>query len=196
MPALAGGLLALALPVLSGCGSFDYATDRPNVIANGGYSLDSDIRINAARIVTPQEGSGTFIATFDLNPTVNVAGGQEKPRFTGLQPAEGATTTVEPRGSIDIPISDGGMINLADPKVGGVAVTGDFKPGDTVPLTLSFSSGEQPVTVQVPVVTQCGPYASVVPQGKPHQAMMTPPTGDQSTNPYSCDYPPASLPSE
>jgi hypothetical protein len=181
--------------VLSACGSFDYATDRPNVIADGGYSLDSNIRVNAARIVTSHEGSGTFVATFDLNPTVDPAGGEQKPSFNGLETAEGATTTVQPRGSFDIPIGQDGMVNLADPEVGGVGVTGDFKPGDIVPLKLSFSADQEPVTIQVPVVTQCGPYASVVPQDKPHQ---TPPPaeGDQSTNPYACDYPPAELPSE
>lgn len=193
--ALAGGLLALALPVLSACSSFNYATDRPNIIADGGYSLDSNIRVNAARIVTSHPGSGIFIATFDLNPTVNPAGAAPKSSFTGLQTAQGTSTTVQTRGSVNIPIGGDGMVNLADPSVGGVPVTGDFKPGDMVPLKLSFSSGQQPVTVQVPVVKQCGPYASVVPQGKPQQTA-SPAPGTQATDPYACDYPPAELPSE
>lgn len=203
---LAAGLLAVAGPALTACGSFDYATDRPNVIANGGYSLDTDVRVNAARIVTSAEGTGIFIATFALNPSENAAGGEQKPALTGLQPASDATDTVQTSGPVDVKIGDDGMVNLADPSVGGVPVTGDFKPGDSVPLMLTFSSSQTPVRVQVPVVTQCGPYASVAAGGSGTSASATssdtssdsasPSASDPMTDPYSCDHPPAELPSE
>ncbi|MEP9382574.1 hypothetical protein [Nocardioides sp. KR10-350] len=189
--ALMGGLLALAVPVLSACGSFDYATDRPNDIANGGYDLDSNIRVNAARIVTAEQGSGVFIATFNLNPTVDPATvASPNPSFTGLSTASDAKQTVQPKGKIDVKIGDAGLVNLADPKTGGVPVTGDFEPGDIVPLTLTFSDGEK-VTVQVPVVTQCGAYASVVPSGKSSPTATPLVSGDSTTDPYSCNYPSA-----
>jgi len=201
--ALVGGLAVLAVPALSACGSFDYATDRPNVIANGGYDLDSNIRVNAARIVSAEDNQGVFIATFTLNPTVGAAtAGSPNPSFTGLtmgssessDASAGATqgasesTSVEAKSFKPIKIGDSGMVNLADPKTGGVPVTGTFKAGDIVPLTLSFSDGEK-VTVQVPVVTQCGPYASVVPQGKTAPSASPLVSGDTTTYAYSCNYP-------
>ena len=229
--ALVGGLAVLAVPALSACGSFDYATDRPNVIANGGYDMDSNIRVNAARIVTAQPGKGVFIATFTLNPTVGAAtNGTPNPSFTGLETASDAQQSVQSKSPVNIKIGSTGMVNLADPSTGGVPVTGNFKPGDIVPLTLTFSDGDK-ATVQVPVVTQCGPYASVVaqpqsgkagkhpkhargtnPQGanaqaasanasaqaasasaSPTASSTTSSTGDITTDPYSCKYPPASL---
>lgn len=186
--ALVGSLAVLAVPALSACGSFDYATDRQNVIANGGYDMDGNIRVNAARIVTPTEGKGVFIATFTLSPSVDPATvGSSNPSLQGLESASDAKQTVTAKRSVDIKIGAEGRVNLADPKPGGVAVTGDFKPGDIVPLTLSFSDGEK-LTVQVPVVTQCGPYKNVVAQG--HKTPATPTaTGDTTTDPYSCTPP-------
>ncbi|MEX0426857.1 hypothetical protein AB3X52_04420 [Nocardioides sp. DS6] len=187
--ALVGGLAVLAVPALSACGSFDYATDRPNVIANGGYNMDSNVRVNAARIVSPRAGKGVFIATFTLNPTIGAAtAGSPNPSFTGLETSADAKQTVQAKGGFDIQIGNAGLVNLADPSTGGVVVTGDFKPGDVVPLTLSFSDGDK-ATVQVPVVTQCGAYASVVPLGKKSPLPAPEATGDTSTDPYSCTYP-------
>lgn len=186
--ALVGSLAVLAVPALSACGSFDYATDRPNVIADGGYDLDSGIRVNAARIVTPEEGKGVFIATFTLDPRISAAtAGAPNPSFKGLEVAGDAEQTVTPKGPIDIKIGDQGLVNLADPKTGGIAVTGDFKPGDTIPLKLTFSNGDS-ATVQVPVVKQCEEYADVVPQGGKSAAAPLQ-SGDTTTYAYSCNYP-------
>jgi len=194
--ALAGALAALAVPALSACSSFDYATDRPNVIANGGYDLDSQVRVNAARIVTSKQGSGIFIATFTLNPTVNAAtSGSEHPSLTGVASAEDAEQQVTASGTINVQLGNSGLVNLADPATGGIKVTGDFAPGDIVPVTLQFSEGK-PVTVQVPVVTQCGPYADVVAQGAKGKASPPALNTNTTTDPYSCNYPKAALPSE
>lgn len=160
--AVTGALVALALPALTACSSFDYATDRPNEIAHGGSTLDGAIRINAARIVTAQEGSGVLVGTFSLDPAINpaVAGG-ELPSVTSIATASDATETVTPESFTPIELPTSGIVNLADPATGGIAVTGDFKPGDSIPMTFTFSEGEEK-TVSVPVVTQCGAYAEVV----------------------------------
>lgn len=161
--ALAGGLLALTLPALTSCG-FNYATDRPNEIINGGTALSDGARVNAARIVTDSKGSGTFIATISLNPKKNAPTTVERPTFNGLESTPEAEDTVQPVRDFSVKVKKTGVIDLADPKVGGIPVSGDFIPGDSVPLKLSFE-GSEPVTVQVPVVTKCGPYADVVAQG-------------------------------
>ena len=93
------------------------------------------------------------------------------------------------------PVPWSGRWARTDPDHGGVKVTGDFAPGDIVPLTLTFSDGD-PVTVQVPVVTRCGPYADVVAQGGHPKPSPADDSGDTTTDPYSCNYPPAALPSE
>jgi hypothetical protein len=160
--AVTGALVALALPALTACSSFDYATDRPNEIAHGGSTLDGAIRINAARIVTAQEGSGVLVGTFSLDPAINPAvAGKALPSVTSIATATEAEETVTPESFTPIELPKSGIINLADPATGGIAVTGDFKPGDSIPMTFTFSEGEEK-TISVPVVTQCGPYAEVV----------------------------------
>ncbi|MEU6133725.1 hypothetical protein [Nocardioides sp. NPDC047086] len=160
--AVTGALVALALPALTACNSFDYATDRPNEISHGGSTLDGAVRINAARIVTAQEGSGVLVGTFSLDPAINPAvAGKELPSVTGITTAADAEETVTPESFTPIELPTSGIINLADPTVGGIAVTGDFKPGDIIPMTFTLSDGEEK-TISVPVVAQCGPYAEVV----------------------------------
>lgn len=159
---MVGALVALGVPALSACNSFDYATDRPNELSHGGSTLDGAIRINAARIVTAQEGSGILVGTFSLDPAINPAvAGEALPSVTGIATATAATETVTPESFTSIELPTSGIINLADPANGGIAVTGDFIPGDSIPMTFTFSDGEEK-TISVPVVTQCGPYATVV----------------------------------
>ncbi|MGH3350042.1 MAG: hypothetical protein ACRDPS_05185 [Nocardioides sp.] len=159
--AIAGALVALAVPALSACSSFDYATDRPNEIIHGGTTLDGALRINAARIVTAQEGSGILIGTFSLDPAINPAvAGKTLPSVTAIATGDNATKTVTPESFTPIELPTSGIINLAAPENGGIPVTGDFKPGDSIPMTFTFSEGD-PKTVSVPVVAQCGAYADV-----------------------------------
>src|SRR4051794_24694339 len=61
----AGGALALAL-ALSSCG-FDYATDRVYTQAAGANDRTADVDVLGASVVSAQEGSGTFIASFANN---------------------------------------------------------------------------------------------------------------------------------
>ena len=162
--ALAAGLLCLGAPVLSSCG-FDYATDRPNVIANGGFAVDGDgMRVLATRIVATGSDSGIFIATIALNPTANAATLDEAaPKLTEIASREDSSYDVEASSFSPIAVSDTGSVNLADPAVGGIKVTGDIEVGSSVPMTLTFSDGST-VSVQTPVVAQCHEYADVAPQ--------------------------------
>ena len=165
------GLVAVAAPLMSSC-SFNSATENPNAIADGGYELGGDVRVLAARIVAPSEGTGTFVATLAVEPSA------EATKLTGIS-GDGLTVgTVTP---VEIPSN--GVVNLFTE--GGIPVTGAFGAGDNLPVTLTFDNGDS-VEVGTRVVKPCGPYADVQTQsgGKakgPSQA----PTGA----PYTCDYP-------
>ena len=185
--ALAVGLVCLAAPALSSCG-FDYATDRPNVISNGGFAVNENgMRVLASRIVADTSNHGIFIATLALNPTANPAvAAPRAPRLTALGTRSDSPYTMTAASFTPIAVTDTGAVNMADPSVGGIPVTGDFKAGSIVPVTLTFSDGEK-VTVQTPVVTQCHEYASVAPQtgtthGNKGSGKAGQPTGKASQN--------------
>ena len=163
--ALAAGLLCLGAPVLSSCG-VDYATDRPNVIADGGYHIaGTGMRVLATRIVATGEGRGIFIATIAIPADEDpVTDGPNAPTLTGLSSSGDSDQQVTAKHFEPVAVGDDGAINLADPNIGGIPVTGDFSAGDFVPLTLTFSDGST-ITLQTPVVTRCDEYAAVVPQG-------------------------------
>jgi hypothetical protein len=200
--ALAAGLLCLGTPLLSSCG-FDYATDRPNVIAQGGYHIAGDgVRVVAARIVANEDGHGVFVATIALNPSADpVADAASGPTLTGISAAQDSKVQVQAKSFSPIAVGDSGAVNLADPAVGGVTLTGNFTAGDIVPVELAFSDGEK-IKIQTPVVTQCNEYASVAPQaggghasksassqasaGATDQAQ---PSGSAPAAPYDCSYP-------
>ena len=170
------GLVAVAAPLLSSCG-FDYATDEPNVIADGGYHIEGDIHILAARIVSPTEGSGTVVASIavDANaPGVTLTG------ISGDGLTVGKVTPVE--------IPPQGMVNLFTD--GGIPVTGDFGAGDAVPVTFEFDNGES-IEVSTPVVKQCHEYADVKTQES--KGGGSSPSAAPTTEPYTCEY--AAIPS-
>lgn len=162
--ALAAGLLCVAAPVLSSCG-FDYATDRPNVIAHGGFHLaDEGMRVLATRIVASDDHHGIFVATIALNPTADpITAASTAPTLTGLSTRQDSNYQMTAKSFSPIAVTDTGAVNLADPSVGGIAVTGDFTAGSSIPVTLTFSDGST-ISVQTPVVTQCHEFASVAPQ--------------------------------
>jgi hypothetical protein len=159
------------MPLMTSCG-FGAATERPNVIADGGYQLNGDVRVLAARIVAPAQGTGTFVATLAVEPSA---------KSTSLTGISGDGLTVSSVPPIEVP-SDG-MVNLFTE--GGIPVTGDFSAGDDIPVTLTFDNGDS-VKVSTRVVKQCGPYSDVQTQssGKKNQ-----PQAQPTTEPYTCDYP-------
>ena len=184
-PAIAAALAAVGLTALTACSSsFDYATDRPNVIANGGYNtaVTSDpLRVSAAVIVaTAPAGDkgaatkGAFIATIALPPqqdpaTVTTAT-VKKLGIVGIAvdtAAKGANggaleTTDKVTGKPAKPVVVGktGSNNLA--LTGGIPVTGSFTPGDQIPLVITLAGGAS-IHITVPVVSKCGYYASSAP---------------------------------
>ncbi|MCA1981458.1 hypothetical protein [Nocardioides nematodiphilus] len=206
--ALAAGLVTLGAPVLSSCG-FDYATDRPNVIAHGGFHVDGDgMRVLATRIVAADSHAGVFIATIALNPTANAAtDAANAPTLTGLSARGDSDYDVQAGDFKPVAVGDTGAVNLADPSIGGIPVTGDFKAGSSIPLTLTFSDGEK-ISIQTPVVTQCHEFADVAPQaggkkaGGKATASASPSAEPDSTAssaasaPYDCSFPDATTAAE
>jgi hypothetical protein len=144
--ATAACVLAVCAPALTSCG-FDYATDRIYTPATGVNYRDASIDVLGAVIVSSQEGSGTFIASFANNSST------EPGTVEGLAGDDESQLTV--RGFRPIEVPPGGFVNLADE--GGIGVTGELSAGAFVPVTVELGTGES-VDMQVPVVTNCGYY--------------------------------------
>lgn len=170
-------LVALATPVLGSCG-FDYATDRPNIIANGGYHIYGDVHVLAARIVAPADGTGTFVATISVDPD-----GKDV-QLTGIT-GDGITAAQ----FSPIKVATDTAVNLFTD--GGIPVTGDFVAGDSVPVTLQFDNGDS-IDVDAVVVKQCYEYADVKtrPAKQSRSASSdASPSASATGAPYTCDYP-------
>lgn len=142
VPAL---LTALLVTVAGGCG-FDYATDQVYDSSSGVDSRVGDLDVLNAAVVSGQQGSGTFVATFANNSltapeqVVAVSPGAET---VGLQ-VQGFT-------AVEVPA--GGATNLAESPT--AVVTGDFIPGDFVEVLLDLRDGDD-VELSVPVVADRG----------------------------------------
>ena len=143
----AGGALALAT-VLSSCG-FNYATDRVYTPAEGVNDRSTDVDVLGAVIVSGQEGSGTFIATFSNNV-------QDK--SSTVDELAGVDDDLEVDDFEAIEIQPGDMVNLADD--GGIVVRGDFGPGDFVRVLVTFGDGET-VEMDVPATPPCDEFAGL-----------------------------------
>lgn len=139
--ATAAAVLALAVP-LSSCG-FDYATDRDYTPAGGNNNREGEVDVLSAVVVSAAEGSGTFVASFSNNDP------DAEQTFTSVAGAEGADATAEDFEPVTI--APGGLVNLADPAA-GIVLTGDFRAGNIIPLSVDFGNGER-VSLNVPVVS-------------------------------------------
>lgn len=129
--ALAAGALVLAVPGVASCG-FNYATDRENTIANGTSNKDGVVDVLNAVIVSSADGSGTFIATLSNNsPTDTVT--MESLSF-------GSNSTTEVASFTPVEVKPMDVVNLADGQ--GIKVSGDFKAGDFLRVTVGFDNGE------------------------------------------------------
>jgi hypothetical protein len=142
--ALATCVLAVGAPVLTSCG-FDYATDRIYTPAAGVNNRDASVDVLGAVIVSAEDGSGTFIASFANNSI------EEPASVETLEGVDQSQLTASDFSPIEVPA--GGLVNLADE--GGLEVTGDIAAGEFVPVALQFGSGDR-VQLDVPVVTNCG----------------------------------------
>ena len=145
--ALTAASLLLAVPMLSSCG-FNYATDRPYTPAAGTNNRDGSVDVLGAVIVSAQDDSGTFIASLSNNDQ------QKSVDFESISGAGDSSLKFQ-----DFPprtIDPGAALNLSQD--GGVPVTGTFKAGDVVKVSLSLSNGER-VNMDVPVVADDGYFA-------------------------------------
>lgn len=140
---------ATALMGLTGCG-FDAATDRPYTPAAGANSVEGDVDVLGAVVVSSAPGSGTFVASLANNDVAEPAS------FDTLDPSGGTELQAAELTPVEIPA--GGLVDLAEE--GGVNVTGEFEAGDSVTLALGFGSGEQTV-IEVPVVEDDGVYSDL-----------------------------------
>ncbi len=130
--ALSLGALVLAVPGVSACG-FNYATDRENTIVNGGSNQDGVVDVLNAVIVSSEDGSGTFIATLSNNSP------DEAISMDSLSFGSNATVDVASFAPVEIPPH--GSVNLANEEQ-GIKVSGEFKAGDFVGLSVGFDNGE------------------------------------------------------
>lgn len=184
-PAIAAALAAVGLVALTACSGDNYATAKPNVIANGGYGTSSDgqLRVNGAVIVatTPASGTGPatagiFTANLALAPQTNGATVSNSTvadlGLTGLAVDTANPNITNKNDSVSATIASpilvktvnagtAGTLNMSDPMYGGIAVTGSFTPGDIIPIKLTLAKG-QTVTLEVPVVKACGVYQFTV----------------------------------
>ena len=160
--ALATCVLAVCAPVLASCG-FDYATDRIYTPATGVNNREASVDVLGAVIVSAQEGSGTFVASFANNST------EESATVESLEGVDQEPLTADGFSTVDVPA--GGLVNLADED--GVPVNGEFAAGDFVPVTIEFGNGER-VELDVPVVTNCGYYEGLDGPSSPDQCESEP----------------------
>jgi len=150
-------VLALAASVLtlSACtNGFNEQTDKVYQPAVGVNERSSEVDVLGALIVAPEKGTdGVFIASLANND-------QTKSDTLTAVEGQGVKTSL---GKVP-PIPPGGLVNLASEEIGGVPVTGaPVKAGSFVQMRLTFANAD-PVTVNVPVVLNDGPYASITPQ--------------------------------
>lgn len=144
--ALATCVLAVCAPVLTSCG-FDYATDRIYTPATGVNNREASVDVLGAVIVSAEEGSGVFVASFANNNT------EESATVEALEGVDQSQLTADDFSPVEVPA--GGLVNLADED--GIEVSGDVAAGEFVPVALQFGDGER-VQLDVPVVTNCGAY--------------------------------------
>lgn len=138
--------LVAALPALSACSATgrDAATSQVNQIVMGTDNRDFEVDVLNAVIVAKADGSGTFITTLVNNSS------QTDNSMTALEGGQGLD--VSTFSAISIPAR--GLVNLAD-SGSGIVVTGDFKLGQYVPLTVTLGDGTA-IPVNTPVVPDSG----------------------------------------
>ncbi|KRF19113.1 hypothetical protein ASG90_04395 [Nocardioides sp. Soil797] len=165
--AVAAGTLVLAAPVLTSCG-FNFATDKVYTPAPGANNRDASVDVLNAVIVSTKDGKGTLVTTLVNNETE--AGRTDTlESVTGTAPDK-SEVTVDVAKSVEIPPrgytrlatatsdnglgekppadADGGTYAVYQP---GLKVSGNFRTGEFVKLTLTFKNAGD-VAVEVPVV--------------------------------------------
>jgi hypothetical protein len=145
--ALAACVLAVGAPALTSCG-FDYATDRIYTPATGVNNREASVDVLGAVIVSAEDGSGMFVASFNNNDSL------EPVSVEALEGVDQAQLSAGRFAPIEVPPD--GLVNLADE--GGIPVNGDVvTAGEFAEVALQFDTGER-VEMDIPVVTNCGYY--------------------------------------
>ncbi|HET6625531.1 MAG TPA: hypothetical protein VFG63_04015 [Nocardioidaceae bacterium] len=156
---IAAAAVALAVPVVSSCGSnFQPPTDQVYQPGVGANDRSGQVDVLNALIVSGEDGSGTVIAGLVNNNT------DEPDKLTSVSGA-GADRSISVSSSgAQVEIDPDGFYQLADK--GEISVTGDqIKPGRFVELTFSFENAES-IDIDVPVVANTDEFADVpVPSG-------------------------------
>lgn len=138
--------LLLISPVLASCG-FNYATNRVNNIAMGANDRDGAVDVLGAVVVSGQPDTGTLVVTLINNSDTEEA------------TLDGVAGTGEP--ALEATEFQPVTVSAQDREVlaeeGGVAVEGDFLPGQFVEVEMTFGDGSA-LTLDVPVVTPCDEY--------------------------------------
>jgi hypothetical protein len=147
--ALLTGALLLTAP-LGACG-FDPATNRVYTPAAGVNHRDTTVDVLGAVIVSAEEGSGTFVASFVNNSLEEAA--------TVQTIAAQADTGAQVPDFQPIEVPPNTLVNLAEDDQ-GVAVEGEFAAGDVLPMVVELSGGEL-IEIDVPVVPNCGAYEGI-----------------------------------
>lgn len=144
---LAAAALVLAAPTLAGCG-FNVQTDQVYQAAVGVDDRSASIDVLNAVVVTAEDGTGAFVATF-VNNSV------DSPRTIVNITPDGAAPI-----ALGKELAPEGLLNLAEEEK-PVTVTGTgVAPGKFVKVTIEFDTGEQ-VVVNAPVVAAEGDYAGI-----------------------------------
>ncbi len=157
--ALTTAAVALATAGLSSCG-FNYATDRVYTPAAGVNSSGGVVKVLAAVIVSAEPGSGTFVASLTNGSETTAVS------MTGLAATEGTDITVAEFEPVVVP--ERGLVNLASPPA-DLTLTGEFEAGDWVTIAASFDNGQR-VELEVPVVSNSGPYEGLDGETAPEPA--------------------------
>jgi hypothetical protein len=144
---LASAAALLLATTLTSCG-FDYATDRVYTPGAGTNERDALVDVLNAVIVSGQDGSGTFVASFANNDR------REEASVESLE-GSGEFSSLEVEDFEPVDLAPGQLVNLATE--GGIVVRGEFSPGDFVTVDISFGDGDS-VEMDVPTVTNCGVY--------------------------------------
>lgn len=176
--ALRAGALGLAVAFAAAACGFSPATDSIYYSAPGtDHRKDADdVTVLSAVVVSAQEGSGTFIATFS-NSSIS-----EADTVTAIDPSAEESQSITVSGFSPIEIAPTAFVNLAD-EPPGINVSGDFMAGDYVTLQFTLERSEQ-FEMAVPVVEARDFYEGLdtsapdTPAGGPSSSP-TPEGGDQ-----------------
>ena len=143
-PLLLAAAATLTLAV-SACG-FDYATDQVYIASAGVDYREGDLDVLNAAVVSGQEGSGTFVATFSNNSLTET----EQVVSVSAAPDDPAVTVA---GFSGVDVGPTAAVSLSDEP--SAVVTGEFIPGDFVSVLLDLETGDD-ITLSVPVVAATG----------------------------------------